>query len=311
MATAPQDTTTPPPSQTDSSQSPSPSSTTPTMEELLAENAVLKQTVAKQQEEIATLTTVSEQRKQVINELRATCERLGSRVPLDKEAQRKVDWLRDNLKVIKFKDLENKGHQALMSDEEFERSLGKSKNIACFRYAIRKIETGMSDPDLFVHLKGQKPVDNQLKTFARAIRIGDFLLRLTFAHTKKYGGSELTSLLRSNAKPFKSLAELNAVPEWVTSSSAASTVQDYVSQSFLAIPGIPFAIADILKNLQNPVAEKPSRSSATGPSAESSEDDDGDDDSETPSPRVRQTNKGKRSTPNRAAKGQPPQKKHK
>ncbi len=47
--------------------------TPPTMEELLAEKAVLKQTVAKQQEEIATLTTVAEQLKQVINELRATC----------------------------------------------------------------------------------------------------------------------------------------------------------------------------------------------------------------------------------------------
>ena len=36
-------------------------------------------------------------------------------------------------------------------EEEFEHSLEKSKNITCFRYAIRKIETGMSDPDLFVH----------------------------------------------------------------------------------------------------------------------------------------------------------------
>ena len=50
---------------------------------------------------------------------------------------------------MKPSDREVSGQLGTMSDAEFEKSLGAAKNVACFRYAMRRVETNLSDDALF------------------------------------------------------------------------------------------------------------------------------------------------------------------
>ena len=221
----------------------------PTLEELILENAQLREKVRSQEATIASLSNTAEQRRIIIQELRETCEHLGAQVVLDEPIKKKVTWLKSALKLMKPSDREVSGQLGTMSDAEFEKSLGAAKNVACFRYAMRRVETNLSDDALFQLVKGYPHKGNELKTFTRKIRIGEFLIKLTFAYHKKFSGSEMSALLRSRTLPIKSLTELNSLSEWVSTEKSASTVQDYLHQNFLAVPGVPFAIAEILKDL--------------------------------------------------------------
>lgn len=230
-------------------------------DQLINENKSLQQQLEEQkrlngvlQSQLSHAVSSAERNKKIISELKQTCELLGGNITLDATAKKDIDWLKHALIVIKnplSSEEQSIASMLAMSDEEFEKSLKCVKNIKCFRYAMRKKEMGKEGQILFRSIKGRDPVNNELKTFNREVRVGEFLIKLTVAYNTDATGGDLSGILRSNTIPLKTLPELELYEDWISLKYCASSTERHVTQTFYNVPGVPFAIAKILSSMKS------------------------------------------------------------
>ncbi len=220
-------------------------------QERLATIVKQEATIATLTEQLSSATVLCEKQATQIKELHVLCDQLSADHQLHQDIATKVNWLGESLYPLRVSELKIEGDLFQMTDREFEAVRGTVKVVACYRYALRRHELKKDDATLFAVVKGRPKVGNELKSFAKQLRIGEFLIKLTYALNKDFSGPQLLALLKSSSLPVSKFAELSGFPVWVGTKNSPSTVQGYVSQQFFGIPGVPFALSRILKEMKN------------------------------------------------------------
>ena len=175
----------------------------------------------------------------------------------------KLDKLKEALVLMAKEPIKDLSQLTRMSDKDFEQVRGNLLSFAYLRYAMRKKELGLETKELFTKIKGREPQGTELKGFARDIRVGEFLLKLTQGFNDKVSSTGLASLLEQPLA-LENMATLNTLPYWVICVPSSSTLERFVNQTMLAIHGVPTKIWQILdekrvslKRLSNPSTPNP------------------------------------------------------
>ena len=142
-------------------------------------------------------------KNQEISSLQEQCERLSAQVGPDDATKKTLAWLQkalyklDTNGVVTETSTQVK-NLASLPDEEFESLTKTIDHVACMRYAIRKKQTRKEGQELFKAIKARDPVGSEINSFSREIRIGEFLVNLTYAYNKECSAMEMSSILRNN-----------------------------------------------------------------------------------------------------------------
>lgn len=203
-------------------------------------------------------------KNQEILVLQEEYEKLSAKVGLDKETQKNISWLKKTLfrldpnKIITEDSTQVKDLISL-EDKEFETLNKTVSTVACMRYAVRKRQTKEEGQKLFVTLKSREPVGSELNSFAREIRVGEFLVNLTVAYNKDSSILDLISILGGSTSLVEDLKELEAMPFWIMSKFKPATVDGYIKKEFLTKKGVAVALKDILSSLKEPPTDSKSK----------------------------------------------------
>ncbi len=142
-------------------------------------------------------------------------EELGAR-QLDEEEQKTLDWLRNNIKTIPIQELTDKNlsiKQLLcLKPSEFQQAKTHISHVAVFQYSMTKKETGKEGKALYKFFvddgEGVDPTSAEMKGFVHVVRAGELLIKLSYAFNRQVSISVFADILRSNAIPIKTMAEL-------------------------------------------------------------------------------------------------------
>ena len=159
---------------------------------------------------------------------------------------------------------------ASLPDEEFESLTKTVDHVACMRYAIRKKQTRKEGQELFKAIKARDPVGSEINSFSREIRIGEFLMNLTYAYNKECLVMEMSSILRNNTILVQELEEMERLPFWIISKYKPATMDTYIKQDLWTIDGVAAMMCDILRRIRVTATESPKNNKRTGPTGSSS-----------------------------------------